>query len=71
LAFASELKGLRGIEGLPWEPDPAVAKRFLLSGVSEASEATFFQGIRQVEPATSLLMSSARGPPSLSATRYR
>jgi asparagine synthase (glutamine-hydrolysing) len=70
LAFASELKGLRGIEGLPWEPDPAVAKRFLLSGVSEESAATFFQGIRQVEPATSLLMSLREGAPSLSTTRY-
>ena len=47
-----------------------MAKRFLLTGVSDESEATFFQGVRQVEPATSLLMSLRDGPPSLSATRY-
>ena len=70
LVFASELKGLRGIEGLRWEPDPAVAKRFLLTGVSDESERTFFEDIRQVEPATSLVMSLREGHPSLSATRY-
>jgi asparagine synthase (glutamine-hydrolysing) len=70
LAFASELKGLREIEGLRWEPDPAVAKRFLLTGVSDESEATFFQGIQQVEPATCLVMSLREGHPSVSATRY-
>ena len=47
-----------------------MAKRFLLTGVSDESEATFFQGVHQVEPATSLVMSLREGHPSLSATRY-
>jgi asparagine synthase (glutamine-hydrolysing) len=51
LHFASEIKSLLAVPGLEIEPDEEVARRFLLTGVVDFSERTFFSGIRQLPPA--------------------
>jgi asparagine synthase (glutamine-hydrolysing) len=70
LVFASELKALREVPGLPWEPDLSVSKRYLLTGVADESSATFIEGVRRVDPATNIVMSLHAGAASLSAERY-
>ncbi len=45
LHFASEIKALLEVPGTLGEPDPDVVRRYLLTGVVDESERTFFEGI--------------------------
>lgn len=47
LAFASEIKALRCLPGVPWEPDEETVFRFLAFAEMEHGGATFFRDIRE------------------------
>ncbi|PQP32864.1 asparagine synthetase B, partial [Desulfobacteraceae bacterium SEEP-SAG10] len=54
LAFASEIKGFRDISGVPWRPDENTVFRFLAFAEMEREGRTFYEGIRELPPATCL-----------------
>ena len=55
LAFASEIKGLRGVSGVPWRPDERTVFRFLAFAEMEREGYTFYQEIRELPPGSFLL----------------
>jgi asparagine synthase (glutamine-hydrolysing) len=48
LVFASEALALLAAGGIPAAPDLATVRRFVVTGLADDGEATFFEGIRQV-----------------------
>ncbi len=52
LAFASEIKALREITGVPWQPDERTVFHYLAFGEMERKGNTFFKGIRELPPAS-------------------
>lgn len=70
VAFASECKALRHVPGVRWEPDPAVTKRFLTTGVVDDTAQTFFAGVKRVPPATNLILDLRRPVGSVREHRY-
>jgi asparagine synthase (glutamine-hydrolysing) len=56
LFFASEIKALLGVPGLAAEPNDGVMRRYLLDGVVDSTEQTFFRGITRLPPAHNLLI---------------
>jgi len=54
MAFASEIKALKVIEGVPWQPDERTVFRYLAFGEMEREGATFFSGIKELLPGCSL-----------------
>ncbi|RZB36226.1 MAG: asparagine synthase (glutamine-hydrolysing) [Desulfobacteraceae bacterium Eth-SRB2] len=54
LAFASEIKGLRGVSGVPWQPHERTVFRFLAYAEMEREGRTFYEGIRELPPGTCL-----------------
>jgi asparagine synthase (glutamine-hydrolysing) len=69
LYFASEIKALLEVPGLRVEPDEEVLRRYLLDGVVDNTERTFFRGITRLPPAHNLLV-SLDGPLDARPTRY-
>jgi asparagine synthase (glutamine-hydrolysing) len=69
LYFASEIKALLEVPGLAVEPDEEVMRRFLLDGVVDSSERTFFRGISRLLPAHNLRVRLDR-PLELEPKRY-
>ncbi len=69
LLFASEIKALLEVRGLTVEPNEPVMRRFLLDGVVDSSEQTFFEGITRLPPAHNLLV-SIDDPLEARPTRY-
>jgi asparagine synthase (glutamine-hydrolysing) len=67
LHFASEIKALLAIRRL--EPDEETLRRFLATGITDSSERTFFEGVRQVLPAHNLEIDLDR-PDRLEPSRY-
>jgi asparagine synthase (glutamine-hydrolysing) len=70
LAFASELKALRVVPGLRLEPNPAVVRRFFLSGVVDEGEQTFVDGISRVMPAENVIVPFDEGRAGMRRYRY-
>jgi asparagine synthase (glutamine-hydrolysing) len=60
LLFASEIKALLACADLVPEPDEKRLAEYLLRGLHDHDERTFFQGVRQVPPASVVVVS---GPP--------
>jgi asparagine synthase (glutamine-hydrolysing) len=69
LYFASEIKALLGVPGLSIEPNEAIMRQFLLTGVVDSTEETFFHGITRLLPARNLMVSIDR-PAELEPSRY-
>lgn len=67
-AFASEIKALRAIAGVPWEPDEGTVYRYLAFAEMERNGATFFKDIHEL-PAGSF-SSFAPGDRRLVPTRF-
>ena len=55
-AFASEIKALLSLPGMVAEPEPAAIRDFLVDGIVDHSDRTFFRGIRRVPAAHSLVI---------------
>ena len=68
LAFSSEIKGLRGLSGVPWRPDERTVFRFLAYAEMEREGHTFYEGIRELPPGSSLLFIPGAG--GLEPIRY-
>ncbi len=60
-AFASEIKALRALPWVSDEPDPGAIRDFLLDGMVDHSDATFFRAIRRVPAATSVMVTRSVG----------
>jgi asparagine synthase (glutamine-hydrolysing) len=58
LLFASEIKALLACPGLAPEPDEQRLAEYLLRGLHDHDERTFFRGVRQVPPATAMVISA-------------
>jgi len=58
LAFASEIKPLLRHPDVLVEPNEAVIRRYLQTGLEDSGEETFFVGINRLRPATFLLINS-------------
>ncbi len=67
LQFASEIKSLLAIRR--FEPDEDTLRRFLATGITDSTERTFFDGIRQILPAHNLKIDLDR-PDRLELSRY-
>ena len=65
--FASEIKALLAIRA--FEPDEDTLRRFLAAGITDSTERTFFDGIRQILPAHNLAIDLDR-PDRLEPSRY-
>jgi asparagine synthase (glutamine-hydrolysing) len=52
VAFASEIKQLLGLPGLSGRMNLARVRDFLSAGISDHTEETLFEGVRQVQPGT-------------------
>ena len=61
LLFASEIKALLACSGLVPEPDEQRLTEYLLRGLHDHDERTFFRGVRQVPPATATVISTGSG----------
>jgi asparagine synthase (glutamine-hydrolysing) len=57
LAFASEIKALLELPGPSARPEAAAIRDFLVDGIVDHSDLTFFQGIRRVPAAHSIVIS--------------
>ncbi len=55
LAFASEIKALLGLPGIPRRPDPAIIYDYLSANQLDHTAETFFEGIEQLPPAHYLI----------------
>ena len=55
LTFASEIKGLRNIFGVPWRADERTVFRFMAFAEMEREGNTFYHGIRELSPGSSLI----------------
>src|SRR5205085_1587203 len=60
-AFASEIKQLLGLPGLSGRMDLARVRDFLLSGVSDHTGGTLFEGVAQVQPGCCVTLDAAAG----------
>jgi asparagine synthase (glutamine-hydrolysing) len=69
LFFASEIKALLEVPGLSVEPDEKAMRRYLLDGVVDNTERTFFAGITRLPPAHNAVISLV-GPPDPRPMRY-
>jgi asparagine synthase (glutamine-hydrolysing) len=69
LFFASEIKALLEVPGIEVEPNDEVMGQFLLNGVVDDSEQTFFRGITRLAPAHNAMVRIAE-PLELRPTRY-
>jgi asparagine synthase (glutamine-hydrolysing) len=56
LAFASEIKALRVLPEITAEPEPAAVRDFLVEGIADHSDQTFYRGIRRVPAAHALVI---------------
>lgn len=72
IAFASEIKALLALPWVSSEPEPSAIRDFLVDGMVDHTDRTFFRDIRRVPAATSLAISPAGsmtirywGPPDL------
>ena len=70
IAFASELKALRAVPQVAFEPNPRVIRRFLTTGVVDEGEETFVQGVRRVMPAENFIVPLDTGLSGLRRYRY-
>ena len=57
LAFASEIKAILAMPGMNAEPEPAAIRDFLVEGIVDHSDQTFFRGVRRVPAAHSVVIS--------------
>jgi len=61
-AFASEIRALLTLEGMPRRPDERTVYRYLAFSEMEPLGATFFDGIQALPPASSLVVEPGEGP---------
>ena len=62
LYFASEIKALLAVPSIGPLPHEAAVRRFLLTGATDESERTFFEGIRSLPPAHNMAFSLDEAP---------
>jgi asparagine synthase (glutamine-hydrolysing) len=62
LAFASEIRALFRLEGVPRRPDERTVYRYLAFSEMEALGATFFEEIHTLPPASSLVVEPGQSP---------
>jgi asparagine synthase (glutamine-hydrolysing) len=75
IAFASEIKGLLALPDISRDPEPGAVRDFLLDGMLDHTDRTFFRSIRRVPAAHNLILdrdgtrtiSRYWGPPPLSS----
>jgi asparagine synthase (glutamine-hydrolysing) len=60
VAFASEIKQLLGLPGLSGRMNLARVRDFLASGVSDHTEETLFEGVRQLQPGCCAVIDASR-----------
>jgi asparagine synthase (glutamine-hydrolysing) len=60
VAFASEIKQLPGLPGLSGRMNLARVRDFLASGVSDHTEETLFEGVRQLQPGCCATIDASR-----------
>ncbi|HEX7345672.1 MAG TPA: asparagine synthase (glutamine-hydrolyzing) [Candidatus Limnocylindrales bacterium] len=72
LGFASEIKALLTMPGMTAEPEPAAIRDFLVDGIVDHSDQSFYRGISRIPPAHSLVLTPTGrrtirywGPPTL------
>jgi len=70
LLFASEIKALLACTDLEPEPDQQRLAEYLLRGLHDHDERTFFRGVRQVAPATATVISIGPGARRERSERY-
>ncbi len=70
LYFASEIKALLALPGIPRAPHAPTMARFLANGLVDITHQTFFEGIRQFPAAHSALVTAWRGSPEVRPTAY-
>ena len=57
LAFASEIKAILEMPGMAAAPEPAAIRDFLVEGIVDHSDQTFFKGVRRVPAAHAVVIS--------------
>lgn len=70
-AFASEIKTLLVLVGGRFALNRDVVGRFIFQGLSDASNDTFFEGIRRIEPGSCVTLDLAAPQPPLIVTHVR
>jgi asparagine synthase (glutamine-hydrolysing) len=60
IAFASEIKQLLGLPGLSGRMNLARVRDFLSSGISDHTEETLFDGVRQLQPGCCAMIDASR-----------
>jgi asparagine synthase (glutamine-hydrolysing) len=69
VAFASEIKQLVSLPGLSGRMNLARVRDFLASGISDHTDETLFEGVRQLRPGSCLAIDASRGWDAVIAPR--